>query len=277
MFWLHPKRVEFSRNQISEERYKNQIDDLYSMYLSIVERGEDLESYIRDLPEMSLSEREAMSKDDSEYGCIAELSLYLSAVSIVRTFSYVKAVDFWTLWNEWATNKMYQDVIEKEKPSRKKERDRPVYHYYEAIYRKSEDAFLGEWENRDLYLSNEMKRAIEDWKESYVNLAVPDAYDMEKEMAEILSDLTTDWDIRYADERFVSDFLEKKQDENYQKGLMLLKTITDRYVDLFPELTRRQALDWVIKRSRSDFDSVEVSGLLGVLSNKEVRKDIFGF
>ena len=122
-----------------------------------------------------------------------------------------------------------------------------------------------------------MKNAIKNWTEQYKKTDVPKDYDMESKMTNILTELKNSWNIKYVDEEFIIDFLSNAHDLNYQKGLLFLAKAVHKYINLFPELTRGQAMEWIIKGSRSNFDYIEMKSLLRVLSNKKVRTTIFGF
>jgi len=168
------------------------------------------------------------------------------------------------------------DFIDKESAT-ELEAERGVFFFYQAINRESEDDFLGVWENRQLILSYRMKNAINNWTEQYKKTDVPKDYDMESKMTNILTELKNSWNIKYVDEEFIIDFLSNAHDLNYQKGLLFLAKAVHKYINLFPELTKGQAMKWIIKGSRSNFDYIEMKSLLKVLSNKKVRTTIFGF
>ena len=65
--------------------------------------------------------------------------------------------------------------------------------------------------------------------------------------------------------------------ESTEKSLLLLRHVVNEGVDLFPELTSRQAKKWLLNRTRSDFDRRKLNGLLGLLANKDKRMKILGF
>lgn len=275
---INPERehVTFSKEEIKKSRYADKEKYLYSIYLQLLER-EELEKYVKRLLDMPIQERKELAKENTDYGCIAEISLYVTAVTLIRELSYAKKVDFWEMWNQLAVSNMYQDYIKEKEKFSKGDKERLGLNFYEAIMRECEDEFLGVWENRDLTLSDDMRACIETWKEKYDAIDIVEDFDMKKEVLAILSDLSTDWNITFVDEEFIDDFLTSNKNIKYKKGIKLLREMMDQNVSFYPELTRKQAVQWVIKHSRSKFDSIEMIVLMRVLASDKTRKKIFGF
>ena len=99
---------------------------------------------------------------------------------------------------------------------------------------------------------------------------------MESELYRILSEMEQDWDCRYADREFVDEFLSHKTEVRYLNLMRTLGELLDERTDLFPELTRRQAIDWIIVRSRNKQDAVIMSAFVSLMTNHAQRMRIFG-
>ena len=149
-------------------------------------------------------------------------------------------------------------------------------YFLKAIQRKNEDELLGIWDDRELQLSNNMLEAIKKWKEQYSIIEIGNDFEMEIEMGRILQDLKEEWDIEYVEEEFIAEFMENKNDILHKKLLLLLRSIMDKSFTYYPELTRWQAFQWMVKFGRDEFETIEIGGLLKVLTNKKLRNEIFG-
>ena len=100
---------------------------------------------------------------------------------------------------------------------------------------------------------------------------------VENYLSEIIEDLRKDWDCRFVDRKIVIDFTEHKDLESYRRALILFREIMDEDLFFFPELTRRQAIDWVIKRNRNKFDFIAMGAYQSLLSNHKQRMELLGF
>lgn len=87
--------------------------------------------------------------------------------------------------------------------------------------------------------------------------------------------MVNDWNCRFIDKSFVIDFIEHKNDKNYQKFLIVLRKYLDKDVNLFPELTKEQAKKWVINQYRDKYESKLMSCYTTLMANREQRKRIF--
>lgn len=145
---------------------------------------------------------------------------------------------------------------------------------YEAIKRKNGKGFLEDENN----LSDLVKEYLEDWKEEYREYqADNDNVDIEKELSIILPEMDTMWRCRYVNEELVTEFLEHKEDVNYQAAIKLLKHVVEPDVEFFPELTRRQVTDHIPWYTRDGDEKSKINGLASLLSNRIQRQKIFGF
>lgn len=269
------EHMDYSRARILEYSHLEREGYLYNTYIKLLNR-EDLEGYIKNLITSSLPERKKMAEDDTEFGVLAELSLYNTPMTLVRILACAKGDSFWDLWNKLSSTDIYLDYYEADIEADKLY-PRPVFCFYEAIVKENEDELYGLWDDRELFLSDKMQETIVTWKKVYDAIPIPENFDMEKELLSILTDIESDWNMEYIEEKLLKDMLENKEDDNYQKGLLLLRKKVDNYLEYFPELTRRQAMQWIIGQYRNEFDEIELEILMRVLTNSKTRKEILGF
>lgn len=268
--------VEVSRELITAENYKVLDNCLYSTYLKL-HTNEGLTMYVRELLQKDFKKRKTMAQDQTDYGTLAEISLYATPIALVRVLANVKKISFFDMWEELSIDEVYQDNINQGYDKDAKTESNHVLPFFKAIQRKNADELLGVWDDRKLQLSENMVEAIGNWKEKYGAIEIADDYEVEKELVSILRDLNDEWDIKYVEEEFIVQFIEDKNDISYKKALRLLRTLMDKVFEYYPELTRRQSLQWVIKYGRDDFEKIEINGLIRVLTNKKTRSEIFGF
>ena len=139
----------------------------------------------------------------------------------------------------------------------------------------SEDDFLDLWDGNNLKLSEQLEEQILEWKQWFDTISPSKNFDFEKELTDAILEMTNDWNCRFVDKSFVTDFLEHKDDKNYQRLLMVLRQYFDEDASLFPELTKQQAKKWVIRHYRDDYDSKLMSCYTTLMVNREQRKRIF--
>jgi hypothetical protein len=192
----------------------------------------------------------------------------------VKCYSLVKGTDFWSEWKLIAANGFYVDSIDDMDESDEKEHG--VFHFYQAIQRNDDDEALGEFGDRKLALSDEMNEEIAKWREK-VRKELPDGLNSLDELKSIVEEIRNVWDARRMDAALFTELKGKPDSEGTKKALLLLKTMLDEGLWLFPELTKGQAKKWVLKRCRNEFDKQKLNALLGLLANKEKRMELLGF
>ena len=147
---------------------------------------------------------------------------------------------------------------------------------YRVFKRRNEDEFLEWWSRDSLKLSDNLEKQLIRWKEKYDEMTVPEEMDVEQELSDILWELDDDWGCRYVDEDFVNEFLECR-DEVHQKLLMLLHDHMEIKFVYFPELTRSQAVEWVLNRLwLLSGENVRVSAFVSLMTNHEKRAIVMG-
>ncbi len=268
------EKITFDRGQIGEAEYIDRCSFLYSAFLSLEREKKDTSSFLLKLMPMSLVERTKMAEEQTDYGIVAELSRYLTSQVLVKCYSLAKGTDFWSEWKLISAKGFYVDSIDDMDKSDEKEHK--VFHFYKAIQRNDDDEALGEFGNRELQLSDEMRDEIGKWKEKASEDCLGN-FDSANELKAVMEEIMNDWTSRRMDAALFTELKGKPDSEGTKKALLLLKTMLDDGLWLFPELTKGQAKKWVLKRSRSDFDKQKLNALLGILANKEKRMELLGF
>ena len=125
-------------------------------------------------------------------------------------------------------------------------------------------------------LSEELIEQIEDWKKEYDGMTLPDKFDMENELAQILIEMRDAWRCPSPEKSVIDDFLSNRTEESYQRLILILRHFLDMGTEMFPELTGRQAVDWVLRRIRDKDEVVEMAAFLTLMGNFSQRRSIFG-
>lgn len=281
--------IEDDKIELTEEITSYQRSDIKSGNMNVVQKEkylyyiikkqmeEDagrLEIFLKELLEADVERRKKMASRDDVLGTIAELSLYMISPVIVHAYALAKGTDFWEQWDEFSVSGYCDTVNERNK---EEESEYRAFPFYKAIQRENEDEFLEFWDGTNLHLSEEMQHQLEEWKEDYQSIQDDPALDMEQCMAAVLTDMENLMRCRHVDAAFVVEFLEHGNEESYRKAMILIRSFMYRDVKLFPELTERQAFEWVMKYVKTTYDQKMISALISLMGNKEQRKKLFGF
>ena len=270
----HTKQIS-GREEIASAGSSNRTEYAYRIFCGLNEDEKDtMESFLAELLNLDFSERKELSARLDEKGIIAELSLYVLPAHLVLAYAKAFRKDFWEIWDSFG-GKGYSDIIQDDSPREDADDSRKLL-FYRVIQRKNEDEFLEFWDGRNLTLSQDMEECIQRWKEQFNGIRIPPDMLTEDFLAKIIIRLNPFY-FRYVDKAFVTEFAEHGNDLNHQKALILLARLLDEGQEYFPELTGRQADEWIIQGTRSEFDRVAISALLSLLTNKIQRNKIFGF
>lgn len=250
---------------------------IYEKVVRLVKKGESekIRGYLKRLLDSERKDRAALAAEDTVYGEIAEASLYLLPPLLVNIFAGATGQEFWETWDSMEI-KGYSDVIVK-KQNIDSEKDRPSIPFYKVIRRRDEDEFIEYWDARELKLSDEMKECLEDWKGSFEKIAADKDFETEPFLAEMVAELEEYGRCRLLDKEFVLDCMAHKNDENYQRALILYKKIIEKDLEHFPELTCRQAIRWIMRESRKEFDYIKMAAFQSLIINHNHRLEILGF
>ena len=263
--------AQMTKSKIAGAKFGLQHEYLYRMLIKCCNEP-DFEIWFRELLDEDFSARKEKAKQEDYKGEIAELSLYIYSQGMVMQYASAKNENFWTVWDR-LNIKGYQDIIEEDDWS--EEYEKTPYPFYLALQKESEDEFLDLWDGNNLKLSKRLKEQILQWRQWFDITSTSQNFDFEKELADTLLEMVNDWNCRFIDKSFVIDFIEHKNDKNYQKFLIVLRKYLDKDVNLFPELTKEQAKKWVINQYRDKYESKLMSCYTTLMANREQRKRIF--
>ena len=255
---------------------------VYDNMLSLIRRGKDqeLESFLRNLLCMQLPSRRELAGNDTAYGRIAEASLYLLPSVITKAYAEASGQDFWKVW-KITEGKAYGDTLVEaygnNGGSKLKE-----FPFRKVILRKNDDEFLEFWHGEAMDLSDELEQRLRQWRTRFQELAggteaVAMDISMETCLAQVIGEMYDIWGCRLVDGVFVREFLRHPDDGRYMAALRLLREMMDEDTGYFPELTKRQANQWIIKRNRDKADITAMSAYQSLLINHAYRQEILGF
>lgn len=277
------------KSELKQTDMMQRVYYVYELLCGLLEReGEErVREFLKDLLEKKLPERECLAKKDDSFSDIAMVSLYDLPPCIVTAYAWALQKDFWDVWfsleitgyEDIETREKKENRKEAEKETAEKEPEKKKRIFYEAILHDNEDEFLEFWDTQDLYLSDDMKRNLEEWKELYAEIDEAEAGNMDGEayLADILRELEDIWGCRYVDGEMVKEFREHSAELPYQKGLLTFRRLIDEDTEYFPELTRRQVKEWIVKRVCGEEDRMRISGYASLLGTHTKRFELLGF
>lgn len=236
---------------------------------------EQFEEDLKVLLNSNLDERQKMSEREDTLGIIAMCSLYMLPAVIVGSYAGIKKLPFWETWESFGDRK-YTDYIVIEGNEDEKEELGKIP-FYRQIRRENENEFLEYWDGSNLTLSDKMKEYIELWQRWFEEADDSPYISMEKTLAWIAEAVSEQYEVAYLDYDFVMEFLEHKDDKNYQRAVSLFRKTKDKDCLLFPELTAKQAYKEIIKYYQCAEDKMALRTYQALLHNKEQRKRLFGF
>ena len=154
----------------------------------------------------------------------------------------------------------------------------PIAHIplYIPMRRAAEDEFLEMWDGENLKLSGQLLVQLELWKDELDGMNTPPDFNMEQELGSILYEMEHIWDCRYADKSFVEDFLAHRENTDYKKLLAVLRGYLDKGAKTFPELTKAQAKDWVLRRCQREWEVPLMSAYVSLMTNHTQRQRVLG-
>ena len=267
------------RNDIKNASTWNLKYYVYQIMEKLIENKEkeSLERFLRKLLDSDLQKRRELT-EDTKYGVIAEVSLYVLPSIIVCGYAFATRQSFWDAW-KYLEIKGYSEINTEQSNigAYQHKYDKLYLPFYKAIERNYEDECIEFWDGENLNLSDSMKECLSEWKEDFKKIKLKEDFDMEIFLTQIILDLKRDWNCRLVDKEFVTEFMEHREDVNYKRALLLYRKFMDLDIQYFPELTRKQAIQWVIRSNRNKFDFTAMSAFQSLLINHKCRYEILGF
>lgn len=252
---------------------------VYKIMLGAIENGEkeSLEIFLRELLDADMQKRQELA-GNSQYSLIAETSLYVLPSVIVRAYASAIQHDFWDVWKKMGITG-YSEVITEKRTAGgvQHKEDKKYISFYKAIQRDYEDEFIEFWEDGNLQLSGNMKKRLSDWKKHFRETQLAENFRMESFLAQLVTDLDQEWGCRLADQEFITEFMDHREDEDYKRAVLFYRELMDHDIRYFPELTRKQAIQWVLRDNRDQFECTAISAFQSLLINHRHRYEILGF
>lgn len=224
----------------------------------------------------NLTERQKMAERDDAMGMVAMCSLYMLPAVIVGFYAGIKKLTFWEAWEAFG-NQQYTDFLTTEKKKKEEKKTLERIPFYLLIRREDENEFLEYWDGTNLTLSDKMDEYIELWRCWYEETEDIQSISIEKTLAWVAEAVSKQYKAAYLDYDFVMEFLEHKDDKNYQKAVSIFRKTKEKDCWLFPELTVKQAQEEIIKYYQCAEDKIALRAYQALLYNKVQRKRLFGF
>lgn len=277
------KRFECGKSELQQANTVQRTCYAYQLLQKLIkEKGlKEIEDFLRIVLEKDLTEREKLASREDDFGLLAAISLYDLPMCIVAAFGWAIGEEFWNTWFSLGITG-YKDIYTeaenplKEEKEKKTEGTRMLYRVFE---REDEDEFLEFWDENELYLSENMKDCLEEWKENYADTdkEEAEAIDVEAYLADILQEMEQIWNCRYMDEKTVREFIEQGNELSYKKAVLVMRKMMDRLNGYFPELTVGQVKEWVLQRWIDCWERTKISAYGSLLGNHRKRMLFLGF
>lgn len=209
---------------------------------------------------------------------IYEISLFELPTVFVQPIAMLTNSEFWDIWNEIG-GKAYTDSF-----SDMTRNSVPDTSAMSPLFWKKlkVDECIGRLETlgtKEYQKFEAVKARLDSWKLEYHKISDDDVEDINIEvcLADSMNLLVEIWNRHYLSKEFVEEFLEHSHDVEYKKAIFLFCEMINEDARLFPELTRKQALTWVSRTVYDDEKKMRLQAFGDLLSNKEIRKEVFGF
>lgn len=276
------KCFEGGKSELKEASTIQRVYYAYEVFLRLLnEQGsEEIRCHLKTLLENNFAVREKLAGRDDDFGVLAEISLYELPVCVVAAFSWATGEEFWKTWFSLGVTG-YKDIFTKaeNKSDEVGNEEEGARILYKAFWRQNEDEFLEFWNEKELYLSDDMRDCLEEWKEAYAMAEAEEAESIQTEeyLAGILLEMAHLWKCRYVEEKTVREFLEHGNELSYKRALLILRKMMDQIIWYFPELTVGQIKEWVLQRWIDRWERIRISAYVSLLGNHKKRLEILGF
>lgn len=274
-----PDPFQGGKNEIKETPKGKLKYYVYQKIQCLLAEGQEegLELFLKELLDADLPGRKALT-GHALFGTIAEVSLYVLPSVIVHTYAAAVNRTFWDAWRDLGI-KGYSDIMADQRigSNTADGGNKFTLPFYKAIQRENEDEFMEFWDGEPLRFSEDMEECLADWQERFQGIHTEGDFDTEDFLAQIVIDLDRDWGCRLVDKAFITECTEHKNEVNYKKALLLYREFMDEDTAYFPELTKKQAIQWMIRGNRRRFDDTAMGAFQSLLTNHKHRFEIFGF
>lgn len=254
---------------------------LYQEMKRLIEIGEEnnLTFFMRELLNAPLEERQRLATQDGLKGIMAELSVHRLPPAFIWPYALAANIDFWEAWSRLGEKGYLDTKISSIFGDWRKDREKTKYVFplYKAFLRDNQDEFLEFWKEEELHLSDTLKRRMKEWKADIFQTTIPVDFDMEQVLGQALYTLEYGWGYRYVDKRFVEECMEHQDDERYQRAIVFFRQLIEEPLFFFPELTREQAIKWVLRKYCGEIHTNNISAFHSLFINHMHRSEFLGF
>lgn len=209
---------------------------------------------------------------------LAELSLYEMPPVFIRAFAMITGEEFWEIWDSFNIEG-YDDIIEFDYTEEEKNTnvEKQIFWF---IIKKDEGMCKLEFLSIDeLAKFKDAEGFVKLWKEQYERIpgVLAEEIETEAELLDILMIQKTFLGTCYIAKTVVNEFLDNIGDIRYRKAVYLYKQLLEEDLKAFPEMTRSQVFNHVLRYTNMDKKRSEVQAYAALLCNIALRKEIFGF
>ncbi len=233
--------------------------------------SERVQEKLKKMLSAELPERRKMMEEDTEYGRLAEASLYLLPPYFVRAYADYTGQEFWTAWDSFGI-KGYTDLEARDIEESKEREPVPLRVLHQADY---DDVLLGVVDYEKLTLSEEVAEIVEEWKKFLCDETVQKDTAMKTVIKSILEESCACRYIQYLDKDVVEEFIGHSRQKECKKLILLLDHVLNKGTEWFPELPKKIAREQIVRGYRSYSLQKEIGMLINVLHSGQ-RDKILG-
>lgn len=251
----------------------------YEIYIKLIpQEAAAVRRFLQILITSPLAERKKLSEKNDDYGCLAYISLYVLPAQLIAPYAMLTKEDFWTVFDDFtADKKAYTDVIVNDNDIIEAE-SIEKYPFYKAIMRDNMDEFLGIQRVDDKLLSTELKEHIEEWRKEFQKIRMGNVADFKgKEVEVVVKDLVETWNLNDVPYDFIDNCIRNSENEDYQKAVLILQRMISKYEVYFPELTRKQKIEWLIRPCKEMYNEKLAAAYMQLMADDNTRKEMLGF
>ena len=215
-----------------------------------------------------------MAVQDDEKGIIAHFSLSNLPPEIMAIYASIKEADFWDCWDEMGIPGYTDIVAERDNIPME---EKPIIPFPECVRDALNDKLIQWWDGENLSLSDYLKEEISSWKERLQEMDDIAEEDVEEYLANTIIEAVDVLGCRDVDKAFADEIMGFKDDINHRKSLALFRQLMEDDADRFPELTKTQAIKWVVSNYVSREDKDVIMAFHSLMTNIEQRQRVLGF
>ena len=271
------KKICIEKSRIRQARIELRTNYMYQTLHELYQKNkEELWQYLKVLLDADLNTRKKMAEDESAYGILAELSLYLYPAHFICEFAEITHQKFWDCWNRTGIHG-YSDCMNDHDSITRCDKTHYIHiPFSKAICRKNEDEWLEYWDGDENVLSDDMIACIDSWKQIFETTEdIPDM-NVESSLSELLRSYNSHFFRVPLEKTFVDRIKENADDERWRRLLLTVCKVLFAGADQFLELDSYLVF-CLLDEYRDDTITDHTHALTSLICNDEQRTVIFGF